>query len=489
MESLPQAANRSAAADDLLTLSACDLAAMIRSRVLSPVELISRTLNRIGEVRQAFNPFTIVLEEEAMASARSAETALMQGAAIGPLHGLPVAIKDFTPSKGHRTTLGSAIFRDWVPTENPVIVKRLLAAGAIIVAKTTTPEFAYSSFTQSPLWGVTTNPWNMHHTPGGSSGGSAVAVVTGATALAEGTDMGGSVRIPAALSGCVGLKPSLGRIPMDILPTVFDNISHFGPLSRSVYDAAMFLRAVEGPDDSDIQSQIAPTAMPINLDGNVTGLRIAASPDLGIFAVDGEILASLDESVAALRQGGATVDWVELNWPLQYARYWYEYWGVVLAATHGKYLDTHREMMDPQLVATIESGMEVSAVAMERTSHLRTAQWRDMARLFGKYDALVCPTTAKPAPAANCSDSDFEAVDNNGRLHGLDMTAIFNNVSVCPALAVPNGTTKSGLPTSLQIVGRRFDDPTVLRIGAYLETVRPWPVWDTSFLPASGVIS
>ena len=208
----------------------------------------------------------------------------------------PVSIKDFTPTKGQLTTQGSMAYKDHYGTCDAVIVQRLKAAGAIVVAKTTTPEFAYSSFTQSRLWGVTRNPWNPALTPGGSSGGAAVSVVTSAVPLAEGSDMGGSVRIPAAFSGCVGMKPSKGRIPMEVTETVFDHISHFGPLARTVEDVALFLRVTEGPDERDIQSQLNPLPVPESLHSVVRGLRIAASPDLGFYEVDAGIVRNLEKA-------------------------------------------------------------------------------------------------------------------------------------------------------------------------------------------------
>jgi Asp-tRNA(Asn)/Glu-tRNA(Gln) amidotransferase A subunit family amidase len=256
---------------DPTLLPATELAALIRARALSPVELMEASLARIEAVQPVCTPFAFVFPEAAMKAARAAEAAAMRGDRLGPLHGLPVAFKDFTPTAGHPTTRGSVALRDWVPEADPVIVRRVKAAGGIVVGKTTTPEFAHSAFTRSPLFGHTTNPWDPARSAGGSSGGSAVAVTTGCVALAEGTDMGGSIRIPAALCGCVGLKPSLGRIPMDILPTVFDDMSHFGPLARTVEDAALFLSVAEGPDRADISSQRVPVPLPARLDPDLGG--------------------------------------------------------------------------------------------------------------------------------------------------------------------------------------------------------------------------
>ena len=343
-----------------------------------------------------------------------------------------------------------------------------------MVGKTATPEFAYSSFTESPLWGVTRNPWDLERTPGGSSGGSGAAVASGCVALAEGTDMGGSVRIPAGFCGVVGLKPSLGRIPMDIVGTVFDSISHFGPLARTVADAALFLAVTQGPDDRDIQSLAPALEVPVPPPAEVRGLRLALSLDLGFYAVDPEVEANTRAAAEALRTSGAQVEEVELDWNHAQVDAWNDYWGVFLAASFGDALADHREKMDPNVVALMERGLALDAVSFKRIETVRTEQWRGLARVFEDFDALLCPTMTRAAPHAWAQDSDFETLDADGRYHGLDMTSLFNNVPQCPALSVPSGFTSDGLPTALQIVGRRFDDLGVLRIGAALEAARPW---------------
>jgi Asp-tRNA(Asn)/Glu-tRNA(Gln) amidotransferase A subunit family amidase len=461
-------------ADHICDKSAVELAGLIADKTVSPVEVVDAALARIDEVQPILNAFCFIFHDEARALARDAEAAIMRGDALGPLHGVPIAIKDFTPTKGKVTTRGSFAFENWVPDFDPAIVSRLRNAGSIMVGKTTTPEFAYSSFTRSPLWGTTRNPWNPQRCTGGSSGGSGAAVASRCVPLAEGTDMGGSVRIPAALCGTVGLKPSLGRIPMDILPWVFDSISHFGPLARTVEDAALFLRLTEGPLERDIRSQIAPIPLPAHLDGDVAGKRFALSVNLGFYVVDGEVAANLHRVADALRGAGAIVEEVDLPWTARTVTAWSEMWGVYLAAAFEHVLPEFRDKMDPDVVATMEAGQKMRAVDFKNIEAVRSEQWFALAKVFESYDALLCPTMAQPAPSADGRDADWDEIDGEGRLHGLDMTSVFNNLAECPALSVPSGLTADGLPTAIQIVGHRFDDPAVLNIGAAVEKLCPW---------------
>jgi Asp-tRNA(Asn)/Glu-tRNA(Gln) amidotransferase A subunit family amidase len=459
---------------ELCYTPATELAARIRDKTLSPVELVRNSLARIEQAQPKLNCFCFVYPEEAMAKARAAEKAAVSGAALGPLHGIPIAIKDLTPTAGKRTTLGSHTHEHWVPDRNAAIVDRLEAAGAILIGKTTTPEFAYSSFTESPLWGITRNPWDVTKTPGGSSGGSGAAVASGCVPLAEGTDMGGSVRIPAAWCGIVGLKPSLGRIPMDILPSVFDNISHFGPLARTVEDARLFLAAAQGPDEGDIQSNPVPLDLSNPLLSSVQGMRLALNLDLGCYAVDREVEAAVSDAADALRAAGATVEEVLLPWTRRIADLWVEVWQVFMAAYFGDHLDRYREKMDRHVVALIEAGNRMSARHYKRLEIERTQFWQQLRAILANHDALLCPTMRITAPPVGEDDSIYYRDHGDGRYHGLDMTGQFNLFAPCPALSVPAGRSKAGLPIGLQIVGRRFRDDTVLTIGRALESARPW---------------
>lgn len=286
--------------------------------------------------------------------------------------------------------------------------------------------------------------------------------------------MGGSVRIPAAFCGCVGLKPSFGRIPFTILPSIFDSLSHFGPLARTVADAALFLGVTQGPDERDIQSLKPALDLPVPPPASVEGMRLALSVDLGFYHVDPEVEANTRAAARALADASAEIEEVDLGWSRAIVDAWMAHWGVYLAAFFGHTLADHRERMDPQVVALIEAGQAMGAVDFKKTEFVRTEQWQRLYPILERCDALLCPTMALPAPKVGRTDADYDFDDAEGRFHGLDMTSAFNFVSQCPVLSVPSGFTAAGLPTGLQIVGRRFDDLTALTVGAALEIARPW---------------
>ena len=357
---------------DLCYTPATELIRRYRAKEISPVEVVQNSLARIEEVNAALNCFCFTYPEEALEKATTAEQRLIEGKAR-PLEGIPVAIKDFTPTRGKVTTRGSRLLQDWVPDWNPVIVERLEAAGAIMVGKTTTPEFATSGFTDSPLWGITRNPWNSARTPGGSSGGSGAAVASGCVPMAEGTDMGGSVRIPAALCGIVGLKPSLGRIPMDIIDTVYCNISHFGPLARTVNDAALFLDIVQGEHPSDIQS-LPRCQLEHPVPTHVKGMKFALDVTLGFCAVDPGVEANLRATADALSDAGAMIEEVDLAWDSKIIEMWNGTWGIFMAAAYDNLtdvpLDENRERMSEGLVNWIELGRTIDDRVQDKLENL-----------------------------------------------------------------------------------------------------------------------
>jgi Asp-tRNA(Asn)/Glu-tRNA(Gln) amidotransferase A subunit family amidase len=286
--------------------------------------------------------------------------------------------------------------------------------------------------------------------------------------------MGGSVRIPAAWCGIVGLKPSLGRIPLDILPSVFDNISHFGPLARTINDARLFLAAAQGPDERDIQSIGTPLALDGPQPGSIKGMRFALNIDLGCYVVEPEVEVAVREAARALTAAGAIVEEVKIPWTRRIADAWVEIWQVFMAAYFGHVLEQYRDKMDPHVVALIEAGNKMPAAHYKRLEIERTEQWRGFYPILQKYDAFLCPTMRVPAPRCGERDEGYYAMREDGRYYGLDMTGQFNLLAPCPALSVPAGWSKDGLPIGLQIVGRRWRDDTVLTIGKALEAARPW---------------
>jgi len=457
---------------ELAFTPALDLARMIATRAVSPVEVVSNTLARIDDVNPKVNCFCFVWHDEAVKAAHLAAQAVARGETLGALHGVPIALKDTTPTAGHRTTLGSYTHEHWIPDRDAYIVGALRRAGAIIVGKTTTPEFAHTLLTDSPLWGVTRNPWNLERTPGGSSGGSAAAVAAGCVPLAEGTDMGGSVRIPAAWCGIVGLKPGLGRIPMDTLPGLFDLMSHHGPLARTIDDASLFLKVTQGPDDADILSVPCRLGMQAPVPASVQGLHLALSIDLGLWAVDSEIEDAVRAAAAALRDAGAVVEEVEVSVTRKDEEVWVDLWSVFMATYYGHLVEAYAAKMDPDVLHLIERGNRLSAVQLKGLEVERTGLWRRLAPVFASHDALLCPTMSTgPSPAAK-ADRPKDPPDD-GRYHAADMTGVFNLVAPCPALSVPCGWDAQALPIGLQVVGRRWREDTVLQIGRAVELAIP----------------
>src|SRR5919108_3725673 len=347
---------------ELCYTPATELARRIRAKEISPVEVVKNSLARIDAVNPKLNCFCFVYPEEALQKARAAEAAITAGKPLGPLHGVPIAIKDLTPTKGKRTTLGSYTHEHWVPDHDAAIVEKLAAAGAIMIGKTTTPEFAYSSFTESPLWGITRNPWNPERCAGGSSGGSGVAVATGCVPFAEGSDMGGSVRIPASFCGTLGLKPSFGRIPFTILPSEFDQLSHFGPLARTIADACLFLQVTQGPDERDIQSLTTPQNFLAPFDTDLRDLSLGLCLDFGKRVWHPEVEAAVRAAANALAEAGARIEEVSLPWGVELDDLWLKHWEVYLATFFGHTLKTHRAKMDPKLVGYLDNGLAASAV-------------------------------------------------------------------------------------------------------------------------------
>src|SRR5262245_10184461 len=345
---------------ELCFTPASELVRLIRTKALSPVELMRAVLERIERLNPTLNCFCTVTAEAALASAKDAEQAVMRGGALGPLHGLPVSIKDLALTRGVRTAAGSFIYEHRVPDVDAPFVARLRAAGALVTGKTTTPEFGWVGLGDSPLTGSTRNPWNTAMNTGGSSAGAGAAAAAGLGPLHHGSDGAGSIRIPSAFCGIYGLKPSFGRVPMWPLSNN-DNTTHHGPMTRTVADAALMLSVMAGPDDWDRTSlEAEPADYAGKLGAGVKGRRVAFSPTLDGLRVDPEVAAIVRDAARAFETLGCAVEEVEPRWPPTYELI-RGMWSAHYAGTYGHHLADWRARMDPGFVACIEDGFKIGA--------------------------------------------------------------------------------------------------------------------------------
>jgi amidase len=391
------------------------------------------------------------------------------------LEGIPVGIKDFHPVAGEITTFGSKIFEVFRPDFTAPTVQRLFDAGAIMHIRTTTPEFAYSGMTHSRLWGITRNPWNTDHTPGGSSGGSAAAVAAGMTTVADGTDGGGSIRVPAAACGLPGFKPPFGRNPLD-RDHPGESILSYGPMTRSVADAALMQNVMSGPHVEDRCSIREVLRLP-NSYPSLKGCRIAFSMDLGYLAVDPEVQANSRRALEVFRELGCEVVEVDLPWTSDNLYMWLTYWEGLFATVAGQFLDQWRDVMDPIVVALLERGQRHTAADMYKVTLHRGKMWQTLGPLLESYDYLVCPTNGLPAVKVDHDQASTSFAIDGKRVHatcGLFLTNPFNLMSECPVMSVPSGFAENGIPTGIQIVGRTFDDASVFRAATAYEAANPW---------------
>ena len=460
--------------DDLCWVDATTLAADIRLARVSPVEVTEAVLARIERVNPTINAFCTVAWEAARAQARLAEAAVVRGDVLGPLHGVPISFKDLTATAGIRTTYGSRIWEHHIPKGDAPVVERARRAGAIVLGKTNTPEFGCKGVTDNRIFGATRNPWNLRRTPGGSSGGAAAALAAGLGPLAEGSDLAGSIRQPAACCGVVGLKPTLGRVPRYPSANGWTSFTCVGPMARTVRDAALLLSVMAGPDERD------PMTLPLSgesfaraVDGGVAGLRVAFSPDLGYAPIEPEIRAVCTAAARRFTEIGCTVEesdpgfddpealFLDLTAPLR-------------AAANLADLGQWKAEMDPLLVERMERAAGMTAVDFERASHRRTAMWQVVREFFERFELLLTPVTAvPPIPLETQFPREIAGRRVSSPIAWFPFTYPFAMMGL-PAISVPCGFTREGLPVGLQIVGRRLADATVLRAAAAFEAIAPW---------------
>ena len=471
------------AQDDICWLSATELAKAIRRKQLSPVEVTRAVLDRIDQLNPHLNAFVTLTDKAALRDARKAEKMLMQNSAsLGPLHGVPFSTKDLVVTKGVRTTFGTPLFADNIPTEDAPMVARMKAAGGIQLGKTNTPTFGWLGVTHNLLFGPTRNPWNVGLTPGGSSGGAGAALAAGLGPLAIGTDGGGSIRIPSSFSGVYGIKPSFGRIPV-YPPSGAWSLSHVGPMTRTVADAALMLNVTAGPDGRDQYSLPADTTDYVKaLKGSLTGWRVAWCDDLGFTkALDPEVKALCAKAARRFRDLGCRVETVKPKWPNPQPA-WEGLFCGGIAARLGPALATRRSDIDPNLVKLIEKTHQWKANHYIDSWFERLDWNTGVQKFFEKYTLLLTPTLPCPPFAVGVDNAKSVNGTRLAPYEWLAFTFPFN-LTGNPAASIPCGFTKAGVPVGLQIVGRRFDDAGVLRASAAFEKICPWQEARPSLTP------
>jgi aspartyl-tRNA(Asn)/glutamyl-tRNA(Gln) amidotransferase subunit A len=462
---------------ELCNLSATEALTRFRTKELSPVELVNALIEHIEATEPAINAVCDRRYDEAIAEATAAADRYAgKGAGPRALEGLPVAAKEEQPMVGRVNSLGCLAYVDQIAAETHPMLERIQAAGGVIHIRTTTPEFSCAAFTHSRLWGITRNPWNTDFTPGGSSGGSGAALAAGYSPLATGSDIGGSIRIPASFCGVVGFKPPFGRVPA-MPPFNLDQYCHDGPMARTVADAALLTNVVAGRHPIDIVSLPAPPPLALAPE-SVAGLRIALCVHLGNHPVEAVIEANTRAAAEVFAQLGATVVEVELPWTVEQVfdaarAHFGGIFGPVIAqeiAKHGDLLTSYARAFAHDMSSPIDfaDGLTIEGEL-----------WRPLGALLEEYDAMICPTMGTTGFSAGDDYVDTECVVNGYALPHYVFAALtppFNVASRCPVISVPSGFADNGVPTGMQIVGRTYDDATVFRLAmAYEQACEGFP--------------
>jgi AtzE family amidohydrolase len=457
---------------DLAQLTAAEQAKLIRSGEASSEEVLQATLDRIRALNGRINAFLTITEESAREQARKADEAVRTGCPLGPLHGVPVALKDNFETNGVLTTAGSRVLEAAVPDRDATVVERLRGAGAVIIGKTQLSEFAMGP----SAFGNMHNPWDLERLAGASSGGSGAAVAAALCPIAMGSDTGGSIRIPASFSGVVGLKPTYGRVSRYGLLAADWSLDHAGPLTRTVEDAAITLKVIAGHDAKDPTSSRAGVAdYPAQLAGGVNGLRIGL-PDQWFFdIVDVEIKTAALTAVDTLVELGASrhsvsIPMVELSSDVGYVIQWSE-----IAAYHKNHLERCPEKYEPYLLMCLQAGSLISAADYIHAQRIRRLMREQFLQALDQVDVLVTPTTPIAAPLLTTREHLINGKPGPDR-YAYDLAAFtfpFNQAGL-PAISVPSGFSKAGLPMGVQIVGRPFDEASILRVAHTYQMQTGW---------------
>lgn len=459
--------------DDLLYMSATEALGRFADKSLSPLELLDAQIARAEATAESINAFTYTHFDEARDLARAAGDRWARGAPMGCLDGLAVAIKDESSIAGKPTSGGSLILRDHIAEHTSPMNERILNEGAIVHARTATPEFSCAAVTWTRLWGVTRNPWNPGMTPGGSSGGSAASLALGSTALATGSDIGGSIRIPASCCGLVGYKPPYGRNPDDP-PFNLDFYCHTGPLARNVADTILLQNIMCGPHPKDIASLYPKLVLPTEYP-DIRGWKIALSMDLGSFEVHPDVRKNTLAAAQVFRDLGATVEEVDIGWGPEIQDGCMTYLTHLFGGALSAELAEHAGEMTPYCRKFAEDSQSSTAADFVRSLDIAGQAYLTLGPLLEEYDCLICPTNALPAVEADF-DPSTQGVQINGKEVrpelGWVMTTPFNMMSRCPVLSVPSGFAANGVPTGLQIVAPTYRDEIAFQAAMAFETAQ-----------------
>ena len=467
---------------ELAYLSAVEATRCFSEKTLSPVELMRAVIERCEAVNPAVNAFTFTFFERALAAAKAAEDRYFNGEALGDLDGVPLVVKDSTNVQGEISTKGSRLFADHRPQKTDPSLRRLLDAGAIMIARSTRPEFGEAANCYTPLWGVTRNPWNLQYGPGGSSSGSAVAVASGMSTIADGSDIGGSIRIPAACCGVVGYKPPFGRNPLGAEAT-FDPYLHYGPITRRVADAARMQNIISGAHVDDIASLREKVVLAEKPELDLHGWTIAYSVDLGFYQVDLDVRNNMLATLDILRDCGCEVEEVELGWTQEVFLAWKTINALRgRAATYVGDLPSWRDKLADYTLDWLEAGDDVTREQVVAAYEIHVDMYRRLGPILDDCHAFICPTNAIPSIEAERSPLDFDFTINDEPARAVVaeawfMTYPFNMLSQLPVMSVPSGFAASGVPTGIQIVGRSYDDQRVFAIAGALEQAIRWDQW------------
>ncbi len=451
-------------------MSASEMRLRVARKDISPVALTQRALARADEVQPKLNAFFELMPEDAMAAAQAAEDAVMQGDGLGVLHGIPLSVKDLIAVGGARFALGSKTMADNIAAEDAPAVERARAAGGIVIGKTTTSEFGCKPVGDSPLTGITRNPWDTDKTPGGSSAGAAASVAAGVTPFALGTDGGGSVRIPSSFTGLAGIKGSFARVP--VWPTsATPTLAHVGPLARSVRDAALLFSAIAGYDARDPFSIAEPVPdVLVACDESVEGLRVAWSPTLGYARPNADVVAVVEAAVRKFEDAGAIVEQVDDVFEADPADLWTAEFYAGVGIKLRDFLENKRDMLDPAVADILEPALDQDMQDYYTKVFSRYALRDRMTELFTRYDVLLSPVLPVSSLEVGKNIPDTHA-DRN-LVSWVYYTYPFN-LTGQPAGAVCAGLSADGMPVGLQAVGRYLDEATVVRAMAFVERMQP----------------